>query len=121
MENLLLNPLQKAVCVFQYAERMSQLATDPLVRLQMAGVNPEIPGGGAGAAAAAAAAQHSMMQAAAAQMMQNPAYASLLGAAAQGNPNAAAAAALQVHLSFLLNKLSKWALTPGFLSFVNHI
>ena len=105
--------------MFQYAERMSQLATDPLVRLQMAGVNPEIPGGGAGAAAAAA--QHSMMQAAAAQMMQNPAYASLLGAAAQGNPNAAAAAALQVHLSFLLNKLSKWALTPCFLSFVNHI
>lgn len=28
----------------QYAERMSVLATDPLVRLQMAGVNPEIPG-----------------------------------------------------------------------------
>ncbi len=28
----------------QYAERMSALATDPLVRLQMAGVTPEIPG-----------------------------------------------------------------------------
>ena len=30
----------------QYAERMSALATDPLVRLQLAGVNPEIPGSG---------------------------------------------------------------------------
>eukprot|EP00095_Tigriopus_kingsejongensis_P001568 maker-scaffold907_size82601-snap-gene-0.22 protein:Tk01568 transcript:maker-scaffold907_size82601-snap-gene-0.22-mRNA-1 annotation:"arginine-glutamic acid dipeptide repeats protein" len=28
----------------QYAERMNALATDPLVRLQMAGVTPEIPG-----------------------------------------------------------------------------
>merc|ERR1719219_2725715 len=30
----------------QYAERMNALATDPLVRLQLAGVNPEIPGSG---------------------------------------------------------------------------
>lgn len=29
-----------------YADRISALATDPLVRLQLAGVNPEIPGGG---------------------------------------------------------------------------
>ena len=56
----------------QYAERMNALATDPLVRLQMAGVNPEIPG-----------ASHSQMMAAAAAAGLpglHPAYASLLGA-----------------------------------------
>lgn len=58
----------------QYAERMA-LATDPLVRLQMAGVNPEIPGASAAvAAAAAAAAAHGM----------HPAYASLLNSLSGG-------------------------------------
>merc|ERR550517_193963 len=48
----------------QYAERMSQLATDPLVRLQMAGVNPEIPGAAHAIAAAAAGAPNAATAAA---------------------------------------------------------
>ena len=43
LETRRLEEMMRASAERQYAERMA-LATDPLVRLQMAGVNPEIPG-----------------------------------------------------------------------------
>ena len=44
METRRIEEMMRAEAERQYADRMTALATDPLVRLQMAGVNPEIPG-----------------------------------------------------------------------------
>ena len=63
----------------QYVERINALATDPLVRLQMAGVNPEIPG-----------ASHSQMMSALAAGIPglHPAYAASLLGGPLGGPGA---------------------------------